>query len=97
MRKKLIKITANEIVMYDNYDKQHYKWAWFPNYEGDEELYFRNEKDMIESFIQYMFEKDPDRWFGHYADLHKLIERCGVSGINPMLIELLENWCLEEE
>ena len=81
------KITV--IVMYDNYDKQYYQWAWFPNYEGDEELYFRNEKDMIESFIQCMVEKDPDMliaWFGLKFDLPKLLERCCALGINPMLM-----------
>ena len=79
------KITV--IVAYDNYDETYYQWAWFPNYEGDEELYFRNEKDMIESFIQYMIDKDPDMliaWFGLKFDLPKLLERCCALGINPM-------------
>ena len=81
------KITT--IVVYDNFDKEYYQWAWFPNYEGDEELYFRNEKDMIESFIQCMVEKDPDMliaWFGLKFDLPKLLERCCALGINPMLM-----------
>jgi len=79
------KITV--IVAYDNYDKKYYQWAWFPNYEGDEELYFRNEKDMIESFINVMIDKDPDMliaWFGLKFDLPKLLERCCALGINPM-------------
>lgn len=79
------KITV--IVAYDNYDKKYYQWAWFPNYEGDEELYFRNEKDMIESFISVMIDKDPDMliaWFGLKFDLPKLLERCCALGINPM-------------
>ena len=81
------KITV--IVAYDNYDKKYYQWAWFPNYEGDEELYFRNEKDMIVSFIQVMVNKDPDMliaWFGNFADIPKLLERCCALGINPMLM-----------
>ena len=79
------KITV--IVAYDNYDETYYQWAWFPNYEGDEELYFRNEKDMIESFINVMIDKDPDMliaWFGLKFDLPKLLERCCALGINPM-------------
>ncbi|MDA7498670.1 hypothetical protein OAA37_00210 [bacterium] len=79
------KITV--IVAYDNYDKKYYQWAWFPNYEGDEELYFRNEKDMIQSFINVMIDKDPDMliaWFGLKFDLPKLLERCCALGINPM-------------
>ena len=92
------KITV--IVMYDNYDKQYYQWAWFPNqdpYDGFKMstdkvahmMAFNNEKEMLESFIQCMVEKDPDMliaWFGHFADLPKLIERCCVLGINPMLM-----------
>ena len=75
------------IVAYDNYDKEYYQWAWFPNYDGDKELFFDNEKDMIESFIQCMIDKDPDMliaWFGLKFDLPKLLERCCALGINPM-------------
>ena len=81
------KITT--IVMYDNYDKEYYQWAWFPNYEGEEYLFFDNEKEMIESFIRVMVEKDPDMliaWFGLKFDLPKLLERCCALGINPMLM-----------
>jgi len=77
------------IVMYDNYDKEYYQWAWFPNYEGEEYLFFDNEKEMIESFIRVMVEKDPDMliaWFGNFADIPKLLERCCALGINPMLM-----------
>ena len=77
------------IVMYDNYDKEYYQWAWFPNYEGEEYLFFDNEKEMIESFIQVMVDKDPDMliaWFGLKFDLPKLLERCCALGINPMLM-----------
>ena len=81
------KITT--IVMYDNYDKEYYQWAWFPNYEGEEYLFFDNEKEMIESFIRVMVNKDPDMliaWFGNFADIPKLLERCCALGINPMLM-----------
>ena len=75
------------IVAYDNYDKEYYQWAWFPNYEGEEYLFFDNEKEMIESFINVMIDKDPDMliaWFGLKFDLPKLLERCCALGINPM-------------
>jgi DNA polymerase elongation subunit (family B) len=81
------KITV--IVAYDNYDETYYQWAWFPNYEGEEYLFFDNEKEMIESFIRVMVEKDPDMliaWFGLKFDLPKLLERCCALGINPMLM-----------
>jgi len=86
------KITT--IVMYDNYDKNYYQWAWFPNdptrvsFNDDYEGYiFDNEKEMIESFINVMIDKDPDMliaWFGLKFDLPKLLERCCALGINPM-------------
>jgi len=79
------KITT--IVMYDNYDKEYYQWAWFPNYEGEEYLFFDNEKEMIESFIRVMVEKDPDMliaWFGNFADIPVLLKRCCALGINPL-------------
>jgi len=79
------KITV--IVAYDSFDKNYYQWAWFPNYDGDNELFYNNEKDMIESFIQYMIDKDPDMliaWFGLKFDLPKLLDRCCALGINPM-------------
>jgi len=81
------KITT--IVVYDNFDKEYYQWAWFPNYDGEEYLRFDNEKEMIESFIRVMVDKDPDMliaWFGNFADIPKLLERCCALGINPMLM-----------
>ena len=81
------KITV--IVAYDNYDKQYYQWAWFPDYEGEEDLYFDNEKDMLESFMTTMIVKDPDMliaWFGHFADIPKLIQRACDLGLNPLIM-----------
>tara|TARA_R110000796_G_scaffold130356_2_gene245956 strand:+ start:2680 stop:4317 length:1638 start_codon:yes stop_codon:yes gene_type:complete len=89
------KITT--IVMYDNYDKEYYQWAWFPNqdpYDGFKMstdkvahmMAFNNETDMIDSFITTMIVKDPDMliaWFGNFADIPKLLERCCALGINP--------------
>ena len=85
------KITT--IVMYDNYDKQYNQWAWFPDgkpltsiFENRINHTFSNEKDMIEHFITTMIDKDPDMliaWFGNFADIPKLLERCCALGINP--------------
>jgi DNA polymerase elongation subunit (family B) len=77
------------IVVYDNYDEEYYQWVWFPNYEGDEEYHFDNEKDMIESFMTTMIVKDPDMliaWFGNFADIPKLLERACAVGLNPSII-----------
>jgi len=81
------KITT--IVVYDNYDEKYYQWAWFPNYEGEEYLFFDNEKEMLESFMRTMIVKDPDMliaWFGHFADIPKLLERACAVGINPCIM-----------
>ena len=83
------KITT--IVVYDNYDKEYYQWVWFPNYiqMEDDEFIFNNEKDMIESFMRTMIVKDPDMliaWFGHFADIPKLLERACAVGLNPSII-----------
>ena len=92
------KITV--IVMYDNYDKQYYQWLWFPSHElvndtlkcSDGETIknvFNNEKAMIESFMTTMIVKDPDMliaWFGHFADIPKLIQRACDLGLNPLIM-----------
>jgi DNA polymerase elongation subunit (family B) len=89
------------IVMYDNYDKTYYQWAWFPNGENggvkfdfnNEKpnviFYFDNEKDMIENFMTDMIVKDPDMliaWFGNFADIPKLLDRACSLGLNPLIM-----------
>ena len=95
------KITV--IVMYDNYDKKYYQWAWFPKEMVSENgkvvgdwktkegmtFIFDNEKDMIDSFMTTMIVKDPDMliaWFGHFADIPKLIQRACDLGLNPLIM-----------
>ena len=84
--------------MYDNYDKQYFQWWWIPHEEDDESptwgvndnrkwYMFDSEKEMIESFIKTMDTKDPDMliaWFGNFADLPKLLERCCALDIDPL-------------
>jgi len=60
------------IVMYDNYDKQYYQWAWFPKdnvlCDSAHQYFFTSEKEMIEHFMGTMIVKDPDMliaWFGN--------------------------------
>ena len=85
------------IVMYDNYDEEYHQWVWFPtekcpidifdnSLEINNVYYCRNEKHMLEDFINTMIDKDPDMliaWFGNFADIPKLLERCCALGINP--------------
>ena len=85
------------IVMYDNYDEEYHQWVWFPTEECPIDIfdnsleisnvyYCRNEKHMLEDFINTMIDKDPDMliaWFGNFADIPKLLERCCALGINP--------------
>lgn len=82
------------IVAYDNYDEKYYQWAWFPNpfSQADEETdtnvkrLFDNEKDLLDNFLNFIDEKDPDMllaWFGNWADVPKLIHRCVFNGLDP--------------
>ena len=93
------KITT--IVTYDNYDERYYQWVWFPNdkplntvFDTGVRYIFGSEKDMLEDFVKTMVDKDPDMliaWFGHFADVPKLISRCCALGINPNLISPIGN------
>jgi len=83
------------IVMYDNYDEKYFQWVWFPKKKNigrmpNYNMYiFDNEKDMIESFMTTMVAKDPDMliaWFGHFADIPKLLERACILGIDPTVM-----------
>tara|TARA_R100001082_G_scaffold88548_1_gene54959 strand:- start:450 stop:2117 length:1668 start_codon:yes stop_codon:yes gene_type:complete len=88
------------VVMYDNYEKQYYQWFWGPHEEDDESptwgtkdsrkwYMFDNEKEMLEHFITTMIDKDPDMliaWFGHFADIPKLLERACILGIDPTIM-----------
>ena len=47
----------------------------------------RDEKFMLEVFIRFMEAYDPDMliaWFGNFADLPKLLERCCALDIDPL-------------
>jgi len=75
------------IVAYDNYDKEYYQWAWFPNNYSLDDFNFNSEKEMLESFIRVMTKKDPDMliaWFGNFADIPVLLKRCCALGISPL-------------
>ena len=85
------------IVVYDNFDETYYQWSWFPGEYFDEQkeraipfdFVFESERDMIESFIKTMTEKDPDMlisWFGNFADVPMLLKRCCALGINPLML-----------
>jgi len=87
------KITT--IVMYDNYDEKYYQWVWFPKKKkigrmpNHDMFIFNNEKDMLESFMTTMVNKDPDMliaWFGNFADVPKLLDRVCKLGLNPLVM-----------
>jgi DNA polymerase I len=90
------------IVVYDNWDKQYYQWAWFPNDTPLDTVFdtsdyqhtgirfiFNTEKEMIEHFMGTMIAKDPDMliaWFGLKFDLPKLLDRACALGLNPLVM-----------
>ena len=70
--------------------KAYYQWVWFRknsllNRKSNQSFHhfvFDNEKDMLENFMTTMVVKDPDMliaWFGHFADIPKLLERTSRS------------------
>ena len=83
------------IVAYDNYHKRYFIFCWFPDVEKPEEqvnwgnesiLKFGSEKEMLEEFMLYIQESDPDMlisWFGSKFDLPKLIHRMDYNDIDP--------------
>ena len=86
------------IVVYDNYDEKYYQWVWFPENSFIKEKIFSkdvvsfscfSEKEMLESFVHNMTDKDPDMliaWFGNFADVPVLLKRCCALGINPTML-----------
>jgi len=86
------------IVVYDNYEEKYHQWVWFPEkamrkimhtYPLGNAKIFTNEKDMLENFMTTMVVKDPDMliaWFGHFADIPKLLERTCALGLNPQIM-----------
>ncbi len=85
------------IVVYDNYDHTYYQWVCFPeeqyaehkSNESVRHFVFKNEQDMIKHFVMKMIVKNPDMliaWFGHFADLPKLFERCCAVGLDPRIM-----------
>ena len=83
------------IVVYDNYDKKYYQWAWFPKEMTSENgkvvgdwktkegktFNFDNERNMIENFMITMIAKDPDMLIAWF-------------GLQFDLPKLLERCCL---
>ena len=79
------------IVVYDNFDKEYSQWVWFPEEtQMQSNCYvFSSEKDMLESFMNTMVQKNPDMmiaWFGNFADIPKLLERVCALGLDPTLM-----------
>ncbi len=81
------------IVAYDNYDEEYNTFVWFPDntvrlfdFGKGKVLTYNNEREMLDKFLTYIQDKDPDMllaWFGLKFDLPKLIHRCIFNGLDP--------------
>jgi DNA polymerase I len=83
------------IVAYDNFDSKYDTFVWFPEeelrrimdtYPHSDYRIFTSEKEMLEAFLTYIENNDPDMliaWFGLKFDLPKLIHRCIANELDP--------------
>lgn len=79
----------NALTFYDSYDEHYYVMTHFPmeplpSYK--DVLVYDDEQDMLESFIKFVEDKDPDMIIGWYVlgfDIPTIIKRLIVNGINP--------------
>lgn len=86
----------NALTFYDSYDEHYYVMTHFPmeplpSYK--DVLVYDDEQDMLESFIKFVEDKDPDMIIGWYVlgfDIPTIIKRLIVNGINPKSYHLIE-------
>jgi len=79
----------NALTFYDSFDEHYYVMTHFPIepipfYKGVE--VYDDEQDMLEQFIKYIEDKDPDMIIGWYIlgfDIPRIIERLIANDINP--------------
>ena len=79
----------NALTFYDSYDEHYYVMTHFPieplpTYE--DVLVYDDEEDMLNSFIDFVEDKDPDMIIGWYIlgfDIPRIIERLIANKINP--------------
>ena len=80
---------VNMLCFYDSYDEEYTVMTWFPREplpEYDNVLVYEDEKDMLEAFVNFMEEKDPDMIIGWYVlgfDIPHILKRLVKNEINP--------------
>ena len=79
----------NALTFYDSYDKEYYVMTWFPREplpEYDNVLVYEDEQEMLEAFVQFVEDKDPDMIIGWYVlgfDIPHILKRLVFNSINP--------------
>ena len=79
----------NALTFYDSYDKEYFVMTHFPleplpSFKGV--LVYDDERDMLEEFVKFVEDKDPDMIIGWYVlgfDIPRIIERLVANNINP--------------
>mgnify|MGYP003132631157 CR=1 FL=1 len=80
---------VNMLCFYDSYSKEYTVMSWFPVDplpEYDNVLVYSSEKELLEAFVNFMEEQDPDMIIGWYVlgfDIPHIIKRLVENEINP--------------
>jgi DNA polymerase elongation subunit (family B) len=79
----------NALTFYDSYDEEYFIMTWFPREplpQYDNVLVYEDEQEMLEAFVSFMEEKDPDMIIGWYLlgfDIPSILKRLIKNEINP--------------
>ena len=80
---------VNMLCFYDSYDEEYTIMTWFPREplpEYDNVLVYEDEEEMLEAFVNFVEEKDPDMIIGWYVlgfDIPHILKRLVKNNINP--------------
>jgi DNA polymerase I len=80
---------VNMLCFYDSYDEEYTVMTWFPREplpKYDNVLVYEDEEEMLEAFVNFMEEKDPDMIIGWYVlgfDIPHILKRLVKNKINP--------------
>ena len=79
----------NALTFYDSFEEKYYVMTHFPIEPlpfYKDVLVYDDEQDMLEAFVKFVNDKDPDMIIGWYVlgfDIPRIIERLLANGINP--------------
>ena len=87
----------NALTFYDSYDEEYYVMTWFPREplpEYDNVIVYEDEQEMLEAFITFIEDKDPDMIIGWYVlgfDIPQILKRIVFNDLNPRRLSPLND------